>query len=362
MADWTKPFEARYVWKRVPRLSYKGGGSSGYSHGIGSETETVKLLTEGTIETNSDTATFESGTAYCMNMPDIGTDLLRCHMVATWEDGTTEDVVLGTFLPNVPAKGIGTRTTIKLDGRLMELRDDAFYTPRTIARGVDCGSYAQLLCWERGITTTLPFPATGRTLGTTWALGFDEDSDTVLATVNELLRQAGMRSASTDEYGRVRLRLPVDYSSNPVWTFREGAGAVMLNEATDEKDATGVCNVVKVTYETNDATTVGVAEDMTSKWSIANLGRRKVAQYKYNDTATQAQANSKAQELLDSQLSVVRRVTITHVWCGARTGDVVALEWPSQGISGNFAIRKQEISVGSAGCLCTSELRRFERE
>ena len=76
---------------------------------------------------------------------------------------------------------------------------------------------------------------------------------------------------------------------------------------------------------------------------------------------TQAQADAKAAELLDNQLSVVRRVTIKHVWCGARTGDVVALEWPSVGISGNFAIRRQTIAVGSAGCICTSELRRFER-
>jgi hypothetical protein len=30
-------------------------------------------------------------------------------------------------------------------------------------------------------------------------------------------------------------------------------------------------------------------------------------------------------------------------------------------IRGNFAIRTQTIEVGSAGCLVTSELRRFER-
>lgn len=361
MADWTKPFTARYVWKRVPRLSYKGGGSSGYSHGTGRETESVKLLAEGTIETNSDTATFESGTAYCLDVPDLGTDLLRCHLLAEFYDGTTEDVVLGTFLPNVPSKDLGSRTTVKLDGRLMELRDDAFYTPRTIARGVDCGSYAQLLCWERGITTTYPFPVTGIALGTSWALGFDEESGNVLSTVNELLRQAGMRSASTDEYGRVRLRLPVDYGSAPVWTFAEGENATFLRTAKDERDASSVCNVVKVTYETNESTTVGYAEDTTSEWSIASLGRRKVGQYKYNDTATQTQANAKALELLNNQLSVVRRVTLTHVWCGARTGDVVEVNWPSQGIYGKFAIRKQEIGIGSAGCLCTSELRRFER-
>lgn len=365
MADWSRPFDSAYVWRRVPRSSYEEAGG-GYAHSVGLEAGEVSGILGGTITRNCDSETFESASLDCAGPLSVGTDLLRCHLVATFRDGTTEDVVLGTFLASIPSRGIrGAFQTAaaQLDGRLMELAEDAFGAAEVVPKGTDCGSYAQLLCWRRGITTALPFPSTGVSLGTAWALGMgdEEEGDRVLGGVNRLLAQAGMRAASTDEFGRVRLRLPVDYSAAPVWTFREGAGAVMLDEATDERDATGVCNVVKVTYETPEATVTAEAVDHSSEWSVEALGRRKVAEYRYHDGATQAQADAKAQELLDGQLSVVRRVTIRHVWCGARAGDVVALEWPSQGIGGNFLLRTQTIEVGSAGCLCTSELRRFER-
>ena len=123
-------------------------------------------------------------------------------------------------------------------------------------------------------------------------------------------------------------------------------------------------------YETGEATIVGTAEDTDpeSPWSIANYGRRKVAVYTYSDApagadaaAKQASADAKAAQLLDENRSVVRRVTVSHVYCPATVGDIVEVDYPSAGISGKFAIRTQTVEVGSAGCMTTSELRRFER-
>ena len=367
MADWTKPFEAAYVWRRVPRTSYAYSGDA-YFDKIGTETETLDSIIGGTIETNADTETFTTASIECAEVPNVGTDLVRCHLLAAFEDGTTEDVVLGTWLPSIPSRDIDSPNascTVRLDGRLMELQQDTFAPPVIVNAGVDAPSYVQVIVARAHITVSWPFPAAWKPLGTKWVLGLsssDEDGDeSKLAAINRLLDYAGYRSAQTDEYGRVLVQLPVDYASEPVWTFREGASATFLGQATDERDSTDICNVAVAVFESQDSTVIGRAEDHSSEWSIENLGREKVAVYKFNDSATQAQANTKAAELLDRQLSVIRRVTIRHVWCGARTGDVVALEWPSMGISGNFAIRRQTIAVGSAGCLCTSELRRFER-
>ena len=366
MADWTKPFDAAYVWRRVPRKSYAYANGN-YFDLTGTETETLDAITGGTIETNADTDTFTTASIECAEVPNVGTDLIRCHLVATFEDGTVEDVVLGTWLPSIPKRDIeapNASCTVRLDGRLMELEQDAFAPPVTVNAGVDAPSYVALICHNNCITTVYPLPQNTKTLGTKWVIGLssDEDGDeSKLAAINRMLGFAGCRAAQTDEYGRVLMRMPIDYASAPVWTFREGASATFLNDATDERDATDICNVVIALFESQESTTIGRAEDHSSEWSIENLGREKVGIYKYNDAATQAQANAKAAELLENQLSVIRRVTIRHVWCGARTGDVVALEWPSVGISGNFAIRRQTIAVGSAGCICTSELRRFER-
>lgn len=366
MADWTRPFEASYSWWRVPRSSYEG------FYDTGTETEQVDGIVSATLELNDSTTTFEGGTAECVGTLDLGTDLLRCKLHATWEDGTTETVVLGTYDVSVPShevNGSFSACTATLDGRLVEMEQDAFETPYVVPKGMNGWSYAASVVRGCGLTFApsdgIVSLAKATTRAYTFGLGIEDDEGAnKLSAYNTIMTETqNARAAKTDPYGRVMLQAPVDYDVDPVWTFTEGANATFLADATDEFDTTGVCNVVVCVYETSEATVVGVATDtdQDSPWSIANYGRRKVAAYTFNEGATQAQANAHAAELLQTNRSVVRRVTISHVWCGARVGDIVALEYPSAGISGKFAVRKQAIGVGSAGCLVTSELRRFER-
>lgn len=372
MADWTKPFEAAYSWWRVPRSSFDPDFSAGFFD-TGYETERVDNITSGRIEVNNDTKTFETATVNCVGPLDVGTDLLRCHMTATFEDGTTEDVVLGTFLVNVPARdvhGSYEECEARLDGRLMELADDAFESVYVIPKGRNGASYYARVVRNCGLTfaeddwpTDLPYKA----MDTMFAFGLTADSDEpggskldFIAALNELW---GCRAPKTDEYGRIEHLAPVNYESEPVWSFVEGINATFLSDATDERDATKVCNVVRAIYENEESTVVGIAvdDDPESPYSTVTLGRRKVATYSYQDTVEQSVADATAQQLLETNQSIVHRVTIKHVWCGARVGDIVELRYPSAGISGKFAIRTQTIEVGSGGCLCTSELRRFER-
>lgn len=366
MADWTKPFTASYVWRRVARDSYRMP-----PYGIGRETAEVTNITSARISVNSSTDTFESASAECVGMLDVGTDLVRCHLLATFADGTTEDVVLGTFEVTVPSRdvrGSFESCTATLDGRLIDLSEDSLLAPLSVRKGVNAQSMAITVAEQGGPTVAVPFPPSSVALDAQWTFGLtgnseDEPGGSRLECVNALLEVANRRAAFTNEYGSIVIREPIDYDSTPVWEFVEGENATFLSEATEEFDTTNVANTVLAIYETSEATVVGVAidDDPDSPYSTVNLGRRKVAKYTYNNLLSQDKANEVAAKLLATRQSVIRRVTIRHVWCGARVGDVVRIDYPSAGISGNFAIRTMDIDVGSAGCLCTTELRRFER-
>ena len=378
MADWTKPFEASYTWWRVDRASYtywRDAFDRGDTYATGIEVEQMPHLTSATLQLNDSTETFETGLAHCVGPLDVGNDLVRCRLVARFEDGTVEDVPLGTYDVSVPSRdvhGSYEECSAVLDGRLVELQQDFFEQPYVVEKGWSTVTYsATMIARKRGLTFS-ELPETWGLMKSTrvYGLGVSEDASCLAAYNDITVNEEGLRSAKTDRYGRIRCLQPIDYNGEPVWRFIEGANATFLKDAVDERDTSKVCNVVVCVYETGEATIVGTAEDTDpeSPWSIANYGRRKVAVYTYSDApagadaaAKQASADAKAAQLLDENRSVVRRVTVSHVYCPATVGDIVEVDYPSAGISGKFAIRTQTVEVGSAGCMTTSELRRFER-
>lgn len=352
MADWTKPFEASYRFMRVSRQT-------------GFETEQLDGIIGGTLDINQDTATFESAELDTAMFFDISPDMVRGYLDAEWEDGSRESVCLGTWLVSIPSRDVdgGFSTgTAYLDGRLQELQDDSFSAPVTVDAGENVIETAKGIA--EGIGLTVVATESEKTLGSQWVFGMDEDGGSKLDAMNELLGIAGYGSASTDVMGRIVMHPYVNPSDrSPVWTFEEGLNATFLPKATEEHDTRDVANVVLTIYETDESTIVGEAvdDDENSPYSTVNLGRRKVAKYTYNDATTQAEADAKAESLLATNQSTIRRVTVQHVYCPARVGDVVSVRWPSANISGTYVVRTQQVEIGSAGCLTTSELRAFER-
>ena len=356
MADWLSPFTATYRFMRVSR-------STGY------ETAQLDGIKGGTLQLNQDTATFESAVLGTARYFDLGSDLVRCYLDAEWEDGTAESVCLGTWLATIPGRsvdGVQETCTAYCDGRLQELQDDSFSAPAIVDAGENIVSTAAAIARQAGLTVVAT--PSDKALGAAWSFGLqshgDEDGGSKLDAVNSLLSLAGYSAASTDALGRVVMAPYVDPGRRtPVWTFEEGVNATFLSKAEEERDSRDVCNVVLAIYESDEQTTVGEAvdDDPMSPYSTVSLGRRKVAKYSYNDTATQAEADAKAAELLKTQQSTIRRVKLSHVHCPARVGDVVQVKWPSAGISGTYVVRTQTVDIGSAGCLTQSELRAFER-
>ena len=124
-----------------------------------------------------------------------------------------------------------------------------------------------------------------------------------------------------------------------------------------------MANVVIAVYSNQDSTVIGSArdDDPDSPTSTVNLGFERSAKYRYNDLVSQDEADAKARELLANQRSVIRRVTIQHVYAPSlRAGDIAGLEYPSAGISGAFTVRTQSVTLGGAAKTKT-ELKRTER-
>ena len=339
------------------------------SRSTGYEIQQLEGIKGGTLQLNQDTATFESATLETARYFDLGADLVRCYLDAEWQDGTTESVCLGTWLATIPGRsvdGVQEACTAYCDGRLQELQDDSFSAPVTVDAGENIVSTAAAIAQQAGLTVV--YTPSDAVLGTAWTFGMqsqdEEDGGSKLDAANSLLSLAGYGSASTDATGRVIMAPYVDPDRRtPVWTFEEGLNATFLAKADEERDSRDVCNVVLAIYESDEQTTIGEAvdDDPMSPYSTVRLGRRKVAKYAYNSTATQAEADAKAADLLKTQQSTIRRVKLSHVYCPARVGDVVEVKWPSAGIGGTYVVRTQSIGIGSAGCLTQSELRAFER-
>lgn len=326
------------------------------------------VINGGSVTRNIDTATYESGKISVVGTVDVGKDLVRVYHDATGRDGSVESVPIGTFVANVPSRqirGSASKAEVELAGRLVELEEDEFERPVVIPAGSNAVEEARAIAVAAGLDVVAD--ESEWTLSADWVVGMgggvDEPTDK-LGVINKLLGVAGFAAARTDPMGRVIMGRYRDPSSeSPSYVFAEGPTARFLTEATEERDKSGVCNVVIVVYTTQDEETRGVAydDDPRSPYSTISTGRRKAARYAYSDGATQAQADAKAEELLRTQQSVIHRVHLEHVYRPDVTcGTVVGCEWPSQGISGAFAVRTQSLALG-AGCLTKSELRRFER-
>ena len=192
----------------------------------------------------------------------------------------------------------------------------------------------------------------------------------LLAACNALLDVAGFRAVDEDAYGRPVLRRYREPQDRPVsMTLREGSGARFINEVVDELDRSGVANVVHCDYETQDAFYRGTAidSDPSSPYSTVSRGWRKTATYSYSDlpegstdAERQRNADAKANEMLRTQQSAIRRVTVKRTYAPIACGDAVMVDWASAGISGKFAVRTATLTL-VGGCPIEMEVKRYER-
>lgn len=360
---WSRPFTAAYRVMEVDRAT-------------GLEVRRLPSVSGGSISRNLDTDTFESATLDFQGPVGDAPDLVRVWLDATDQvTGEEASAELGTFLVSMPSREVDGRTestSADLYGRLRELADDDFDVPFTVAAGSDAVAVAAGIARGCGLEVVAD-PSDYRTTAE-WTFGVggggDDHPDTKLKAVNRLLDVAGFSAARTDAHGRVLMRRYVRPQQRlPVRELREGPGCTVTRQLTDELDRMSVSNVVHVDYVTQDVTVRGTAvdDDPNSEWSTASVGRRIVKRYEYQDlpegtTTEQAQAtaNLKAADLLASDRSVLRRVTLTCAYCPIAVEDAITVDIPTAGVSRDYVVRTQDIDLG-AMCAMKIEARNFGR-
>lgn len=352
------------------------------SRETGNEIGRVYALTGGTITRNDDTRIKESAEAELVGDYDFGPDLVRVYMDAEWPDGTSAEVALGTFVPVVPSRSVTagySRYSLKMYGRLQELLDDKFAAPAHVEPGSNAVGVARSVCEAQGLTVVADpsdyVTTNARSYGVGARQNNSEVGDTKLDMVNDLLDLAGFRAATTDAMGRVVMRRYADPSEiAPSWSFAEGPQAKFESSMTEERDYTTAANHVVVRYGSlgDDGTgdvVVGEAYDTdpASELSTVSRGRVITSSYEYDElppgkTAEdmQSYADARAETLLATAQSVIRRVTMTHAYAPVGLNDVVSVDFPSGGVSGNFQVRTQTMRL-AGGCPTECEARVFRR-
>ena len=328
--------------------------------GTGHEVERLDgVLDGGSIERNQDTSVTEQASLnYVGAIDGLERVLLRVYADLDYEDGSTESIALGTFVPDasrVDVTGDGANNApLTLYGRLRELQDDMFDAPVSIPAGSNPVDIAAGWCRAAGLTVAA-YPACSYRLGSVMTFGGGQDGDSKLAVVNKLLDLAGWQSARTNPYGEVVLQPYVrPQDKSPVWEFVEGEGARFVRQMTDEIDWFNVANKMIVSYANNDTEVVGVAvdDDPQSPFSVQARGRVIARREQYSDVpdnltgaSLQEYANAKALDLLTTEQSVIRRITLTHIYAPVTIGDVITVSYPSGSVHGRYAVRTQKISL-----------------
>lgn len=335
----------------------------------------------GTITRNDDTRIKESAEVELLEPYDFGPNLVRVFLDAEWDDGASVEVPLGTFLPVVPSRSVSGRTSkrsVKMYGRLQELMDDSFPAPVTVPSGTNAVSYAASVCRDAGLEVVSDASDYATTNVRAYGIGAKQNNSEVGTTkldcVNDLLSIAGFRAAYTDVMGRVRLERYLDPGDiAPSWEFEEGLNARFERDMTEEFDYTTAANHVVVRYgslEDGDGRViVGEAwdNDPASELSTASRGRTITNAYTYSelppgdsDSEMRDYADRRAESLLRTAQSVIRRVTFTHAYAPVKVNDTLSLSYATGDINGKFQVRTQTLRL-VGGCPIECEARIFRR-
>lgn len=363
------------VWdERILSTSYR---FMRVSRTTGHETGRIRVLKGGSITRNNDIGIMERAEFNVVGKLDLGPDLVRVYLDAVTHDGVERSVALGTFVPIVPSRDVNagySTSSLKLYGRLQELKDDSFSTPITVPKGSNAVEVAADMCRQAGlnvisdesdyVTTDVRYYGLGATKNDSTS------GDTKLDTVNDLLSKAGFTNARTDAMGNVVFRKYASVNDRPTaWRFEEGANAKFEVQVTEERDISLYANHVAVLYESDDGSVFAEVYDDDPKSDLSTVSRGRVVtkNYRYNslpegktDAERQENADKAAEKLLKRNQSSIHRVTMRCVYAPVTIFDAVEFSYPSGGISGKFEVRTQQIDL-IGGCPIKTELRRFTR-
>lgn len=333
-----------YQAVRMPRRGYEGQGFAVVGD--------YPMFTGGSIELSAESDLGASGSLDYRgeSVPDVR-DLVRVVYVAADEAGNVSANPIGTFVMSLgePTYDMGKAYgSVELLSTLRIADCRKFGRPYTIKAGCNCVSKAVELIGALGLSVSA---AVGTKL-----LRSDmvmDAGDSYLDAANALLDAAGFRHCEPDPYGGVVMRPVRTGEREAAWAFSEGSSSMLSPEVVLVEAALDAPNAVYVTYSGDPPCwAVAMNEDPLSPSSVANvgyeIGEHEQAADPGEGTAQQALADvmGQARDMLMERCSGTAQLRFSHPYVPIAPGDVVAVDYPSSGISFAGEVSSMALSWG----------------
>lgn len=284
---------------------------------------------------NRDKTASTLGSASFDTTESVGDEYVRVYLIA--EQGKEKHKIpLGTFLVQTPSmkfNGMYENNSLEAYTPLLELKENPPALGYTIFKGENVMDTAYQIC-RSNMRAPVVRPSCTEVLRDDFIA---QSEDTNLSFVGDLIQNADYE-LGLDEMGRV-IFLPYQEleTMQPTYTFRDDGKSILYPEINVDRDLYGVPNVVEVLYSTDKEVLFACAtnEDPNSITSIQARGRKithRVTNPSFAGTASQADLDLYAKELLKSLSSVNYTVTYSHAYCGTNIGDCVRLDYRASGI------------------------------
>lgn len=343
MPDWSASMQQTFEYYVVDPITWR-------------DTEKITNVKSFSVTRDSDAETL--GSASIDVTDSLGECYIRAYLI-TIQNGVTEKFPLGTFLVQTPSSSFnGKIRNVSMDAYtpLLELKENPPPLGYSLMKDENIMDIAYMLTREH-----VRAPVIETKCDTKLSYDFVADTnDTWLSFLIDLIANAKY-SYGLDELGRILFTPKQDTASlQPVWTYNDDNGSILLPDFSMDHDLYGIPNVVEVVYSNNLGTLYSraVNDDENSPISTVNRGREiihRVTDPELAGNSSQRQIDEYAEQLLRNLSCLEYTVTYTHGYCPVRLGDCVRLNYTRAGITDMKAkVISQSIKCTS-GCQVTEK-------
>lgn len=321
--DWSKGFSAKYYVSILDRNTMR---------------DLRRLeITGGSIK-REDSELRESADIDCLDYTEDTEQIIRVWLDAK-QGGGSSHIPLFTGLATSPGRNInGNLTTNTLECySILKYAQDVllprgWYAPKGINGGDLIQDLLSVVPVEKLISENSP--------GLDSAI-IAEDGESRLSMTDKILSLMDWRML-VDGYGRIHIE---PYDTNPIARFDSVTNDVVEPSLSVTYDWFECPNVYRAVLD--DSFAVARDDDPNSLFSTINRGR----EVWYEDSSAYLQENETLAEYAQRMLEIAQRVS-TSISYDRRfdpavyVSDIVGLNYPAQGITGNYLVTSQTITLG----------------
>ena len=321
--DWSKGFSAKYYVSILDRNTMR---------------DLRRLeITGGSIK-REDSELRESADIDCVNYTEDTEQIIRVWLDAK-QGGGSSHIPLFTGLATSPGRNInGTLTTNTLECySILKYAQDVllprgWYAPKGINGGDLIRDLLSVVPVEKLISENSP--------GLDSAI-IAEDGESRLSMTDKILSLMDWRML-VDGYGRIHIE---PYDTNPIARFDSVTNDVVEPSLSVTYDWFECPNVYRAVLD--DSFAIARDDYPNSLFSTINRGR----EVWYEDSSAYLQENETLAEYAQRMLEIAQRVS-TSISYDRRfdpavyVSDIVGLNYPAQGITGNYLVTSQTITLG----------------